>query len=134
MTGRPREAADHYEASLKLENGNASTWNNLAFLLATCADPSVRNGSRAVELAEQARQVTEGKNPVVLATLAAAYAESGRFAEAVSAAEQGLRLAAAHPNSEFVKALQAQLELYLRGVPYHEALTARNRLNDGANE
>ena len=120
ITGRPREAAEHYEASLKIEPGNLSTRNNLALLLATSADASVRNGPRAVELAEQARQITEGQNPVILATLAAAYAETGRFADAIKTAQQALQLAAAHPNSAFAQALQAQLERYVKGVPYRE--------------
>ena len=118
VTGHPRQAAEHYEMSLKLDPGNANTWNNLALLRATCADASVRDGSRAVELAQHARQLTDGKNPVVLATLAAAYAESGRFAEAVKAAETAQQLAG--PNSGLAQALQAQIELYLKGVPYHD--------------
>ncbi|HTL55039.1 MAG TPA: tetratricopeptide repeat protein [Candidatus Limnocylindrales bacterium] len=120
MTARAREAAEHYEASLKIEPGNVSTRNNLAFLLATSADASVRNGPRAVELAEQARQVTAGKNPIVLATLAAAYAETDRFGDAIKTVEFALQLAAAQTNSPFMQALQAQLELYLKGVPCRE--------------
>jgi tetratricopeptide (TPR) repeat protein len=118
VMGRPRQAAEHYEMSLKLEPGNANTWNNLALLRATCADASVRNGPRAVELAQHAEQITGGKNPILLATLAAAYAESGRFAEAVKAAETAQQLAG--PNSGLAQALQAQIELYLKGVPYHD--------------
>ena len=118
VTGRPRQAAEHYEISLKLDPGNANTWNNLALLTATCADPSVRNGPRAVELAEQAKQITAGKNPVVLATLAAAYAECGHFADALKTAEAAQQLAS--PESGLRLALQAQIELYLKGVPYHD--------------
>ncbi len=120
VMGRLREAADHYEQSLKLEPGNLNTWNNLAFLLATCSDASIRNGRRAVELAEHAQQVTANKNPVVLATLAAAYAETGRFADAVRTAQKALELTQEHPNSSLAQALQAQTELYLQGIPYRE--------------
>src|SRR5262249_21617034 len=120
---------------LKIEAGNVSTRNNLAFLLATCADASVRNGPRALELAEQARLATGGTNSVVLATLATAYAETGQFANAVKMAEQGLQLAAAHPYSAFAQALHAQLELYLKGVPYRErAPSEPDRQNERTKE
>jgi tetratricopeptide (TPR) repeat protein len=120
VIGRPRQAAEHYEISLKLEPGNANTCNNLALLLATSADASVRNGPRAVELALHAQQITQGQNPVVLATLAAAYAESGRFTDAVKTAEQAQQMASKYSNGSLAQALQAQLDLYLKGVPYHD--------------
>ena len=121
VLGRPREAVQHYELSLKLEPGNANTWNNLALLLATCSDASVRNGPRAIELAHRAAQLSGGKNPIVLGTLAAAYAETGRFADAVKTAEEAFQIASKSPNSGLAHALQAQIELYLKGLPYHES-------------
>ena len=60
--------------------------NDLAWLLATCPDNSVRNGQKAVELAQQAVQLSNGRSPEILDTLAAAYAEAGRFHEAVETA------------------------------------------------
>jgi tetratricopeptide (TPR) repeat protein len=118
VTGHPKQAVEHYEMSMKLDPGNPNTWNNLALLRATCADASVRDGSKAIELAQHAEQLTGSKNPVVLATLAAAYAESGRFAEAVKTAEGAQQLVG--PSSGLAQALQAQIELYLKGVPYHD--------------
>ena len=120
MTGRPDQAVVHYETSLKLDPENANTWNNLALLLATSSDPSVRNGPRAIELAQHAKQMTQNKNAVVLATLAAAYAEGGRFADAVKTVEAALELISSSPSNSLVQALQSQLDLYLRGIPYHE--------------
>jgi protein O-mannosyl-transferase len=121
VTGRPREAAEQYELSLKLEPGNANTWNNLALLLATSSDASVRNGPRAVQLAQQASNLTQDRNPVTLATLAAAYAESGRFGEAVSTVRKALDLAASRSQASLSQALQAQLELYQQGLPFRDA-------------
>ncbi len=121
LTGEYREAASNYEASLKLEPGDASTWINVGMLLASCPDPSVRDGKRAVELAQKAKDLTRGANPVALATLACAYAEAGRFPEAVSEAEAALRLAVAQRRQPLANVLQAQLELYRAGSPYHEA-------------
>jgi tetratricopeptide (TPR) repeat protein len=117
---RRREAAAHYEISLQLEPDNPSTCNNLAMLLATAPDASLRNGARAVELAERARRLTHGENPVVLCTLAAAYAESGRFGEAVTTARRALELASERPNSQLAQVLERQLGLYEAGSPFHE--------------
>ncbi len=60
--------------------------NDTAWLLATAPYESVRNGPEAVDLAQRAIKLSDGKNPVILDTLAAAYAEAGRFAEAVQTA------------------------------------------------
>jgi len=120
LTGRMREAAAQYEASLKFEPHNPSTCNNLAMLLATGPDASLRNGGRAVELAQHANQLTGGRNPLVLGTLAAAYAETGRFAEASATARTALGLASRRPNRQLAEALQAQLRRYESGLPSRE--------------
>src|SRR5262249_45368906 len=83
QTGRTREAVQHYEIALKLRPRNAQIMNNLAWLLATSLDASLRDGSRAVQLASQADNFANGLDPVYKATLAAAYAETGRFSEAI---------------------------------------------------
>ena len=69
--------------------------NNLAWLLATHPSAEFRNGAEAVPLAERACQLTGGTNLAMLATLAAAYAEAGRFPEAVSTQQKVCDLAAA---------------------------------------
>jgi protein O-mannosyl-transferase len=125
VTGRGREAAAHYESSLKFEPDNLSTCNNLAFLFATSADASLRNGARAIELAERANRLAQGRNPSVLATLAAAFAEAGRFDEAVTTARQALEMASSNPNSQLVARIQAQLESYSARKPFHEPAPAQ---------
>ncbi len=89
-------------------------------MLATCAEASVRNGARAVDLAQQAERLSGGKDPMILGTLAAAYAEAGRFAEAVKTARQALALAAAQGNSAHVATLQAALAVYEKGSPFRD--------------
>jgi len=117
ITGRTREAAAHYEAALKSEPDNPSTCYNLAMLLATSPDASFRNGARALELAQHANQITGGRNALVLATLAAAYAETGRFAEATATARAALGLASRRPNRQLAQAIQMQLQLYESSLP-----------------
>ena len=73
---------------MQLVPGDARLPGAMAWLLATSPEASLRDGARAVELAQRAVRLTGGREPDALDTLAAAYAEAGRFAEAVETAEQ----------------------------------------------
>ena len=90
-------------------------------MLATSPDAAIRNGAEAVTLARRAFRLTRGREPAVFGTLAAAYAEAGRFAEAVDAAERAIALASARGNTTLVDTLRARIKLYRAGSPYHEA-------------
>ena len=87
----------------------------------SCPDASVRNGAEAVELARRANQLAHNRQPGVLDTLAAAYAEAGRFREALAAANEARRLASQQNNPALADALRARIALYEAGKPYHEA-------------
>jgi serine/threonine-protein kinase len=76
-----------------LDPRNAQAHNDLAWLLATCADERIRNGRQAVEHAKMACERTSWKNPTMIATLAAAHSECGDFDQAVKLARQALELA-----------------------------------------
>jgi Flp pilus assembly protein TadD len=89
-------------------------------LLATCPDNSLRNGNKAVEVAQQAVQLSGGKSPEILDTLAAAYAEAGRFPEAVETARRASDLSTAQNNKPLAEAIQNQLKLFETHSPYHE--------------
>ena len=78
-------------------------------LLAACPDASIRNGVEAVVFAEQARSLGDG-DPIVLDTLAAAYAEAGRFADAVQAARRALSLATSQDNAALANVLSGRLD------------------------
>jgi tetratricopeptide (TPR) repeat protein len=90
--------------------------NNLAWMLATCADAQLRDGPRAVALARQACQATEWKHPFCLGTLGATLAETGAFDEAIHWQSEALDL---YPESEKAAGRQ-RLELYRAGQPYRE--------------
>ncbi len=117
--GRMEEAITHYQKALQLEPADPTVQCNLAWLLATCPEASLRNGNKAVELARQANALTGGENPVILHTLAAAFAEAGRFSEAVETAQHALRLAGAQSNTRLAGALQLEIKLYQAGSPFH---------------
>jgi tetratricopeptide (TPR) repeat protein len=118
--GRVEEALAHYQAAIEAQPSNAYLFNNLAWALATCPQASARNGARAVELAQQAERLSGSKDARILVTLAAAYAEAGRFAEAVKAAERALELSIAQSNSAYAELLREHIRLYQSGSPFRD--------------
>ena len=123
--GQIKDAVSEYEAALKSDSGFVLAQNNLAWLLATAADPALRNGAKAVELAEKAVIATGGNDPVMLHTLAAAYAEDGQFGKAVAAAKDALDLAEANGIPALADSLRSKLVLYQSRTPYHETNPSR---------
>ncbi|HUT95645.1 MAG TPA: tetratricopeptide repeat protein [Thermoguttaceae bacterium] len=90
--------------------------NDLAWLLAVCPQDDVRDGAKAVRLAERVCAVTRHRNPVLLSTLAAAYAETGKFPEAVATATRALDLV--NPQDErLAQGIRQHLKLYRAGKP-----------------
>ena len=120
--GRVRDAIAQYRDVLRIAPDNMTAQSNLAWLLATAADPSLRNGSEAVLLAERAESESSRSenHAIVLRILAAAYAETGRFVEAKKTAEQALQAAQIQGNSTLSSALRDEISLYDLGLPYHK--------------
>ncbi len=116
--GNGAEAIAHFQKALQINPDYADAMNNLACVLATCPQASLRNGKQAVELAQRANQLTGDGNPVLLGTLAAAYAEAGHFPEAVATAQRALQLAQKQSNTALTDALRSQLKLYQAGRPF----------------
>jgi tetratricopeptide (TPR) repeat protein len=118
--GQSPEAIEHYQKALEISPQSISALNNLAWLLATASDASLRNGSRAIQFARQADQLSGGANALVLRTLAAAYAEAGQFGKAIESAQTGLQLARSQGDDSLATELQQQIALYELGLPYRE--------------
>jgi Flp pilus assembly protein TadD len=116
--GRISEAIAHYREALRLQPDSLEPLNNLAWMLAACPDARFRNGAEAVQLATRACELTRYQNPVTLATLAAAYAETGKFHEAVSFAERAQELARGG-QPVLAAYLSAMLAAFHAGWPYH---------------
>jgi len=124
--GRTREAVAQYREALRLNPNLAGALNNLAWVLAASPDDELRNGAEAVRLAEHACELTHYGQPLFIGTLAAAYAECGRFPEAVTTAEKAERLATSAGLTPVAAKNRQLLELYRAGKPYHEpALTGQ---------
>jgi len=117
--GNVGEAIPPFEKALQITPDSAEVQNDLAWALATCPQASLRNGKKAVELAQRANQLTGDRNPAVLGTLATAYAEAGRFSEATETAQRALQLAEKQPNTALADAIRSQMKLYQAGIPFH---------------
>jgi tetratricopeptide (TPR) repeat protein len=115
QTDREDDAIAHYRRALEIAPRSVAVLNALAWVLATSPNVAVRNGREAVALAEKASQLSDGRNPAVLRTLAASYAESGRFSEAVVAAQRALRSA---NDPTLVHALEREIKLYGTDAAY----------------
>lgn len=123
--GRGDEAIIHFQKALEIEPDfpearDSAENNNMAWSFATNPEDSKRNGTLAVKLAEDACQRTQYKETIMVGTLAAAYAEAGRFDEAISTARKACALASQSGNQELLQKNQELLALYLKHQPYRD--------------
>ena len=128
--GKVQEAMRQYHATLAIRPDFVEVLTRLAWLLAVHPDLHLRNGTQAVELAERACRLTQYGQPTVLMTLAAAYAEMGRFAEAVSSAQKAQSLAQVAGQTKLARRNQQLLELFQAGQPYREAVSRKPAASD----
>ena len=117
---RPDEAILNLREAIRRAPKTPAYMNQLAGLLAASSQDRLRNGAEAVALAERACALTHHRNAAVLDTLGMAYAEAGRFPEAVGAAEEARTLALAGQDLRGADTVARKLELYRAGKPYHE--------------
>jgi hypothetical protein len=113
-------AAAHYRRAIELKPDFAAALNNLAWMLSTAADDRLRNGTEAIRFADNACRLTGFQNNLMVGTLAAAYAECGRFSEAVALAEKARDLAISSGDQSIAKVHQELSNIYRSGRPYHE--------------
>ena len=115
------EAIQEYRLALRSNPDLLEPMTDLAWLLATSKDPSLRGPAEAVRLAQRAVQLTGEQDVRALETSAAAFAANGQFAQAVGAQQRAIALATLNrmPNA-VVESLQARLDLYRRDVAYYE--------------
>jgi tetratricopeptide (TPR) repeat protein len=121
QTGDIHGGIQQWEISLEIDPDDGNALNNLAWVLATFPDASIRNGKRAVELAERATALPGGNAPIILRTLAAAHAETGDFSKAIETAQRAIDSATLQRNTSLVATLQHEIELYRASTPYREA-------------
>jgi tetratricopeptide (TPR) repeat protein len=119
--GSVDEAIVHYQKALQIKPDYVEVLNNLAWLLATCPDAHIRDGVRAVKYAGRACELTHYGVTLLVGTLAAAYAEAGRYDDAIATAQKACALATAAGEQDLLEKNQELLALYRAHQPYHEA-------------
>ena len=120
QTGHYRHAAAQLRLAIQTETNSVDALNNLAWILATCPNHRLRSGPEAVTAAERACELTGFQSATPVSTLAAAYAEAGRFPEAVNTANRALQLQNATGNFQQAAVNQQLLAFYQAGRPFHE--------------
>jgi protein O-mannosyl-transferase len=115
------EAIRCWRESLEIYPTNVAAQSGLAWTLATAPDPTLRNGAEALAISQRLSQTTEASNPIILRVLAAAYAEAGRFPEAIEATERGIALATSQYRSDLAALLQSDLKLLQSAQPLRDA-------------
>ena len=120
VQGEFDDAIHHYGEAIRLKPDHPGPYNNLAWIRATHGDPRFRNGAEAVRLAERALELSGDRDPGYLDTLAAAYAEAGRFPEAVTTLAEAISQAESRGMEDFVRESTVRLEGYKAGRQYRE--------------
>ena len=117
---RVAEGVEEWEKLLAIQPDNGNAMSNLAWVFATSPDQSLRDGPKAVRLAEQALRISGGRIPILFRTLAAAYAESGEFSKAIQTAQLGIGLANSQGNPGLATELEGNIALYQEQKPLRD--------------
>jgi tetratricopeptide (TPR) repeat protein len=118
--GKTREAMSHYAHALLRQPDLAEALDGLAWILSTNPHSEFRNGQQAIPMAERACELTAEKDPEKLRTLAAAYAEAGRFEDATAKAQKADQLARAAGQQELAESCRRLLESFAAGTAWRE--------------
>ena len=118
LEGQTARAVEQWKMALQYQHDLPSAQVNLAWVLATCPDPSLRDGPGAIALAQRAAQLSGGRDPVALRSLAAAFAENGQYGDAIAAAQQALQIARGNPG--LTANIQTQLKVYQNNQPFRD--------------
>jgi tetratricopeptide (TPR) repeat protein len=116
--GETLDAIAHYEKAIEAQPDFFEALTNLAWIFASSPDANIRNGPKAVELGQKASRLTGDTSPVVLRTLAAAYATNKSFDKALETSRRALQFAQEQRNSELTETIRREMSLYEVGLPY----------------
>jgi tetratricopeptide (TPR) repeat protein len=117
---KSKEAIFHYREAVRLKPDFADALNELAWMLATAPDSGLRSGTEAVQLAKRACELAQNKQAAFLTTLSAAYAETGRFTDAIATAQTAGNLAQTAGQKTIAAQDGELLKLYQAGHPFRE--------------
>jgi tetratricopeptide (TPR) repeat protein len=115
--GRLNEAITYYRQALRVRPDYIPSLNAAVSILATHTDPGIRDVNQAIIFAEQAAGLTAYDDPVILDTLATAYAAAGLFDKAITAAQKALKLADAAKSKKLADQIRSRLASYQQKRP-----------------
>lgn len=115
--GQLKEASQHYQSAIANAPDDFDAACNLAWILATAADPALRDGPQALQLANRVNEHFSGQSPLVLQILAAAQAETGQYRQAAETLRTAIALTDRAKRAEH---LQQQLQSYEAGAPWRD--------------
>lgn len=118
MKGNAAEALAQWREVLRTAPQHIPALNQAALVMASDPDPAIRDGAESLRLAQLAVKLSGGRDPSTLDTLAAAYAEMGRFSEAVETANRALVLAIEQDARPLVEPLKAKIRFYEAKEPF----------------
>jgi Flp pilus assembly protein TadD len=120
--GRLAEAAAQYVETLRIDPNNVEALKYLSLVWAAHPEARYRDGRRAVAAASRACELTGWNDPDALGAVAAAYAETGDFAQAVKWQSRAIELARDETKRE---GLRSRIGLYHAGRPYRLIVEGR---------
>ncbi len=109
---RMQEAVVHFRAALRVQPDKAPALNDLAWILATEHEPTLRNVPEAIRLARRACEVSAHTNAAYLDTLGTALSEAARYPEAITVTETAASVAAAAGQKDLARQIHSHLQLY----------------------
>lgn len=112
MDGKREQAVGYYSEAVRLNPDFSAALNDLAWILATHPNKDIREGAKAVELAQNACKLSSGAATRFLGTLDAALAETGQFEKAIETAKQVREQALARGEPDLAEAAEKRLALY----------------------
>src|SRR5262249_1331482 len=117
---RIRDGVEEWQKVLAIQPENGNAISNLAWVFATSPDDSLRDGGKAVRLAQEAMRISSHRIPVLFSTLGSAYAEAGDFSKAIQTAQEGIELANSQGNPNLATELQGNISLYQEQRPLRD--------------
>jgi len=117
---RIKDGVEEWQKVLAIQPDNGNAMSNLAWVFATSPDDSLRDGAKAVQLAQEAIRISNRRIPLLFRTLAAAYAETGDFSKAIQTAQEGADLANSQGNPGLATELQGNISLYQQQRPLRD--------------
>ena len=125
------EAVQHYREALRIRPDFPEALNNLALMLATSQEADIRNTAQAIQFAERACELTLYGTPDYISTLAVAYAEAGRFDDAIATAEKACEVASESNDKDLLKQNQAFLAIHLNNRAWTLATSKETNIRNG---